>query len=155
MGNVTFHPRQGPFASSWARCGREWLFVGVPTKPRSERSVLGGTDLSWWSHSRGGVNVLANGSAGGSGTLLKNLSRLSFSQGQEPLAKCGAALDRDGRCSRVARVGKIQFSRGVDRNDKGFPLLLAPTNFDKKRHLRDAKARHLSEPRATCSEGVC
>ena len=26
-GNVTFHPRQGPFASSWALCAREWLFV--------------------------------------------------------------------------------------------------------------------------------
>ena len=46
-GNVTFHPRQGPFASSWAPCAREWLFVrGMQLKPRSERSVLGGTDLS-------------------------------------------------------------------------------------------------------------
>ena len=54
-----------------------------------------------------------------------------------------AALVRDGRCSRVAPGGKTQFSRGGRQERQGFPMAVGPA-------LRDAKAQHLSEPRATC-----
>lgn len=70
----------------------------------------------------GDANVLANGSAGG----IQEIYRAVVFPGARATREVWAALDRDGRCSRVARGGKTKFSRGVDRNDKSFPMAVGP-----------------------------
>ena len=75
------------------------------------------------------AQTIANGSAGGILTLLGICWRVVFPRGKATremwaVPASGRALFASGS------AGKFNSPGGVNRNDKDFPWLLAPTNFD-------------------------